>query len=75
MSAAAAAPKVEYPAYNYPHFLAGPDEAEWEDFRTRLRVGERAPDFEIQRLDDGERVRLSDYTAEKTVVLEFGSFT
>jgi hypothetical protein len=64
-----------YPAYNYPHFLAGPDEAEWADFRARLRVGETAPDFEIHRLDDGATVRLSDYTSAAPVVLEFGSFT
>lgn len=71
---AAAAPRVTYPAYNYPHFLAGPDEAEWEDFQSRLRVGRQAPDFEVPSLDGGT-VRLSDYTRDRSVVLEFGSYT
>lgn len=66
---------TEYSAYNYPHFLAGPDDAEFERFQAMLRVGASVPDFEAHRLDDGVLVRLSDYTAEKNVVLEFGSFT
>ena len=68
-------PPPEYPEYNYPNFLAGPDEAEWADFQSRMRVGTTAPDFEALRLTDGGTVRLSDYTGESTVVLEFGSYT
>jgi hypothetical protein len=65
----------EYPEYNYPNFIAGPDDLEFEEFRSRLHVGEPAPDFDVLRLGDQARVRLSDYTAKSTVVLEFGSYT
>ena len=65
----------EYPAYNYPHFLAGPDEAEWTDFIGRNHVGRTAPDFDLPRLPDMEPVRLSDLTKDRTVVLEFGNYT
>ncbi len=65
----------DYPVYNYPHFLAGPDEARWTEFQRQMHVGSIAPDFEVVRLDDGATVRLSEYTAERTVVLEFGSYT
>lgn len=68
-------PAPDYQEYNYPNFLAGPDEAEWTDFQSRMRVGTTAPDFEALRLADGATVRLSDYTGESTVVLEFGSYT
>lgn len=63
-----------YDTYNYPHFLAGPDDATFEWFRHNLRVGEEAPDFEAVTVD-GERLRLSDYTADQTVVIEFGNLT
>ncbi len=65
----------DYPEYNYPHFIAGPDDVEFEKFRNTLHVGETAPDFELLRLDDRETVRLRDYTAERDVVVEFGSYT
>ncbi|MCP9485735.1 MAG: hypothetical protein MSC30_07725 [Gaiellaceae bacterium MAG52_C11] len=68
-------PAPRYQEYNYPNFLAGTDEAEWADFQSRMRVGTTAPDFEALRLSDGATVRLSEYTAENTVVLEFGSYT
>lgn len=71
----AAEPVPEYPQYNYPHFLAGPDELEFESFQNTMRVGEIAPDFPALRLEDGTTVRLGDYTARGNVVVEFGSFT
>lgn len=66
---------TEYPSYNYPHFLAGPDEAVFEAFRSSLHAGDEAPDFELPRLGDMRPTRLSELTAERTVVLEFGSYT
>ncbi|MBA3427065.1 MAG: hypothetical protein H0U07_00615 [Actinobacteria bacterium] len=65
----------QYPEYNYPNFIAGPDEANWDGFQSGRHVGTTAPDFEALRLADGATVRLSDYTGESTVVLEFGSYT
>lgn len=38
-------------------------------------VGDEAPDFELPRLDSGERVRLSSFRGVKPVALIFGSFT
>jgi hypothetical protein len=38
-------------------------------------VGEEAPDFELSRLEDGGRVRLSSFRGAKPVALIFGSFT
>jgi hypothetical protein len=65
----------EWPQYNYPEFLAEPNDADWEPFLNGLRVGDRAPDFAAIRLDDGATARLGDYTARANVVLEFGSLT
>jgi hypothetical protein len=40
-----------------------------------LRVGDPAPDFELETLDRKERVRLSSFKGSKPVVLVFGSYT
>ena len=61
--------------YNYVDFVLKREIPLFERFRDRLHVGEKAPDHELVRLDDGERVRLSDLWASGPVVLEFGSFT
>lgn len=44
-------------------------------FRQSLHVGERAADFALVRLDDGQQVRLADLWRSKPLVMEFGSFT
>jgi peroxiredoxin len=44
------------------------------DIQPALRVGSEAPDFDLPEVDGG-RVRLSELTAEKHVVLVFGSIT
>jgi peroxiredoxin Q/BCP len=36
-----------------------------------LRVGDRAPDFDLPTQDGGKRVKLSDYRGKKAVVLYF----
>lgn len=62
-------------AYNYTNFEGGVEEESWKAFIDSLHPGSQAPDFSAVRLQDGKTVRLSDYTAESNVVLEFGSFT
>jgi hypothetical protein len=62
--------------YNYEGYDPGErEEEEFARFQEILKVSQEAPDFEATRLEDGEKVRLSDYTAHSNVVLEFGSFT
>src|SRR5581483_8452855 len=50
--------------YNYERFdeyvETGVDEREFAAFPNMLHAGERAPDGELLRLDDGSRVRLSE---------------
>ena len=64
-----------YPQYNYTNFDGYSDNQTFDTFQSLLHVGDQAPDFEAVNLDDGKKVRLTDYTAESNVVLEFGSFT
>lgn len=67
------------PAYNYERFdeyvASGRELAEFSAFGDHLHAGGRAPDFDAIRLDGGERITLSRVWSERTVVLEFGSFT
>ena len=65
----------EWPQYNYPEFIAEPNDADFERFLGALHVGDPAPDFAATRLEDGATVRLAEYTARASVVLEFGSLT
>jgi len=57
---------------------------EWEEVRAEYaarernapKVGERAPDFDLPRLDDRQsRARLSDECGIRPVALIFGSYT
>lgn len=62
--------------YNYEGYDPGErEEEEFARFQEILKVSQEAPDFEATRLEDGKKVRLSDFTAHSNVVLEFGSFT
>ena len=65
--------------YNYPCFdryvAAGGDLADEAAFWGSPRAGQRAPDFTLPRLGDGDQVRLSDLWRSKPLVMEFGSFT
>jgi hypothetical protein len=65
--------------YNYPHFdghvAAGGDVADEAAFWASPRAGQRAPDFRLPRLGDGDQVRLSDLWQSRPLVMEFGSFT
>ncbi len=62
-------------AYNYEHFPQDLDGSLFAVFKHGLRVGEAAQDGELTRLDDGARVRLSEYWRASPVVIEFGSIT
>jgi peroxiredoxin len=60
--------------YNYESFSRSESAGKSNEFKTSLRVGEEAPDFELPSLD-GDRVRLSAFRGRKHVLLEFGSIT
>lgn len=55
---------MDGPTYNYGHF---------DDYVEH--GGERAPGFEVVRLDDGARFDVADLWRRRDVVMEFGSFT
>jgi hypothetical protein len=53
--------------------MASPD---YRDLMTpSVGEGDRAPDFELRRLDGEGSVRLSSLLAERPVALVFGSYT
>ena len=58
-------------------FLLFPFETLWMQARAgHLRVGDKAPDFLLTRLDKSAMVQLSNLTAQgEPVVLIFGSYT
>ena len=60
--------------YNYESFSRSESAGKSNEFKTSLRVGEEAPDFELPSLD-GDQVRLSAFRGQKHVLLEFGSIT
>jgi len=63
--------------YNYEHFtrkILTTDLMASRAFGRGPRPGERAPDFELRRLE-GDRVKLSEFRGETNVVLTFGSAT
>jgi hypothetical protein len=48
----------------------------WMEARSgHLKVGDAAPDFDLEGLDKKSRVRLSSHRGVKPVVLVFGSYT
>jgi hypothetical protein len=57
-------------------FLLAPFESLWSEARAgNLRVGDTAPDFELEKIDKSGRIRLSDLSSRQPVVLIFGSYT
>lgn len=60
--------------YNYQSFTRSESAGKSGDFKSYLRAGEEAPDFELATIE-GERVRLSEFRGAKHVLLEFGSIT
>lgn len=65
--------------YNYRRFDEyvehGGERQEFAAFAGHLHVGDPAPDFEVTRLDDGQRLRIAELWRRQDVVMEFGSFT
>jgi hypothetical protein len=60
--------------YNYASFTRSESAGKSDEFKSSLRAGEEAPDFELATLL-GERVRLSALRSKKHILLEFGSIT
>jgi len=57
-------------------FLLAPFETMWTHARAgSLAPGDPAPDFNLTTLDKSQRIQLSSLTAQKPVVLVFGSYT
>jgi hypothetical protein len=71
-----AIPAVQSPAetYNYETFTRSESAGKSNEFKSSLRAGGEAPDFELPTLN-GDRVRLSTLRGRKHVLLEFGSIT
>ncbi|CAN5322453.1 hypothetical protein BH18ACT5_BH18ACT5_09510 [soil metagenome] len=65
--------------YNYARFdeyvESGQDDKEFSTFFDRLHAGDPAPDALLVSLDDESPVRLSDFWADRNLVIEFGSYT
>ncbi len=66
-------------AYNYASFdgyvASGADDREFAAWPDLLHVGQPAPDIVATELDTGQRIALSSVWRQRTVVVEFGSFT
>ncbi len=57
-------------------FLAFPFESMWMRARAgTLKVGDRAPDFSLTKVDKSATVQLAALNQQKPVVLVFGSYT
>ncbi len=57
-------------------FLLFPFEAAWTHARAgNLKIGDRAPDFSLTKLDKSGIVKFSELNAAQPVVLIFGSYT
>lgn len=57
-------------------FLLAPFETMWTHARAgQLQPGDPAPDFNLVTLDKTSHIQLSTLTAQKPVVLVFGSYT
>ncbi len=62
-------------AYNYPVFPPDDDVEAFANFQGHLKVGQRAPDPELEDLESGSRVRLTNFSSRGLTVVEFGSLT
>lgn len=61
--------------YNYSVFDFKREASPFKSFADNLHVGQRAPSFELEALDDGSVIRLADFWEDGFLVAEFGSFT
>jgi len=57
-------------------FMIVPFKPMWLSAREgKLKIGDEAPDFSLDRYDGGSSVRLSASRGQRPVVLVFGSYT
>jgi len=61
--------------YNYAVFDMANELPVFDEFRTKLHVGERPPSFDVEDLATGEAVQLSSLWKKNVAIIEFGSFT
>jgi hypothetical protein len=61
--------------YNYKDFDMAREMPPFDEFRTRLFVGEKAPDFPLEDLDSCDTVQLSSLWKKGPAIIEFGSLT
>ena len=55
--------------------LNGVHKKVYDQFMTRLQLGETFPELTLKRLDTGEPVTLHEFRSRKHLVLEFGAVT
>jgi hypothetical protein len=67
-------PQNQLSEYNYKAFTRSGSAGKSDDFKTCIRAGAEAPDFELATVE-GERIRLSQFRGNKHVLVEFGSIT
>lgn len=60
-------------AYNHDSYTACSSELEFEEFKAKAHVGEKAPDFALSDLQ-GRGVSLADFHGSY-LVMDFGSIT
>jgi hypothetical protein len=61
--------------YNYGVFDMARENPAFDLFKSKLYVGERAPNFTVEDLDSGEPVELKSLWKNGPAIIEFGSFT
>lgn len=70
---------MDQSTYNYARFDRyvedGSEQREFRAFPDLLHAGEAAPEISGVLLDDGAALDLSEAWRQRTVVVEFGSFT
>lgn len=59
---------------SYNHQSYGQCDIDAPDFRSVARVGTKAPDFALTKLDGGS-ISLAEFKGKNHVLLEFGSIT
>ena len=62
--------------YNYASFDMRNERGKFSEFQTlALQTGGRAPDFPLEDLETGQPVSLKDLWSNRSLIIEFGSYT
>jgi hypothetical protein len=62
--------------YNYATFNLRNEMGKFSEFQTlALHTGSRAPDFPLEDLETGQSVSLKDLWGNRSLIIEFGSYT